>query len=490
MADLVAAGLAGGGDVAVDLALGFGAAVAGLGAQPGDRLFAGPALGVHAGVDHQAAGAELLGLQVADLAEGVVRIQTHLVGQLFGVERPALHIGVEAPEAVDQREEVALGDVGALPDVAGDGLVIGQGGQLEARPHARVLEVDVVDRRPRAIHGAAVHVAQRGPALDVRRHALDHHGGGVGGVERLGQQRAHGGDAAVQVVDDLGAAGIVVGEDEARIVAERGHALAHRPLGEALGLEEGVDAGGDGGHLLQAHGVDLVRRLGGAGADLQQPVVVGGAVGQTPDPGFVARLGPGGPQDRDLAVQGRIDLLVGERGGAGRPVAGQAGRFGLARQGDGKARLVRGGGAEPGHLAKGGVQDEAGRDDAQADIAADPLALLVQFGGESLHPREPGLSVLRGRDRMLGVEQFGDAGEGAGLLADQVGGGALGHGRGQGVVAIDEAGAVGPQLVGIDGDVVVELALDVQTGGVEGLQRLEPVRRGGGDALGAGGGAV
>ena len=48
-------------------------------------LLTRPALGVDAGVHHQAAGAEGQGLQVAELAERIAVIDAELVGELLGV---------------------------------------------------------------------------------------------------------------------------------------------------------------------------------------------------------------------------------------------------------------------------------------------------------------------------------------------------------------------------------------------------------------------
>src|SRR3546814_6788282 len=58
----------------------------------GDRLLAAPAIMVEAGVDDQARGAEHIGLQIAELAPRVVCVDAHLVGELFGIEAPALGI--------------------------------------------------------------------------------------------------------------------------------------------------------------------------------------------------------------------------------------------------------------------------------------------------------------------------------------------------------------------------------------------------------------
>src|SRR3546814_13674620 len=59
---------------------------------------------VEAGVDDQARGAEHIGLQIAELAPRVVCVDAHLVGELFGIEAPALgidRISGETAEAAD-----------------------------------------------------------------------------------------------------------------------------------------------------------------------------------------------------------------------------------------------------------------------------------------------------------------------------------------------------------------------------------------------------
>ena len=128
VADLVAAGLAGPAAIAVDFARDFLGLRAVVVDEEADALLAGPALGVEAGVDDQAARAEGDALEIAEAARREVVIDAKLVGQLLGIERPAFGIGVERQQGADQRQLVGIF---ALPDVARDRLVVGEVGQVE-----------------------------------------------------------------------------------------------------------------------------------------------------------------------------------------------------------------------------------------------------------------------------------------------------------------------------------------------------------------------
>src|SRR5436190_1861924 len=88
-ADLVRARLPRHDDVALHF-LGWDAVV--------DRLLARPVLGVEAGVDHQAAGAEELGVELAKVTLHITVVPPELGRELLGVERPALGEGRDAAE--------------------------------------------------------------------------------------------------------------------------------------------------------------------------------------------------------------------------------------------------------------------------------------------------------------------------------------------------------------------------------------------------------
>eukprot|EP00456_Euglypha_rotunda_P049875 TRINITY_DN40033_c0_g1_i1.p1 TRINITY_DN40033_c0_g1~~TRINITY_DN40033_c0_g1_i1.p1 ORF type:complete len:126 (+),score=3.62 TRINITY_DN40033_c0_g1_i1:198-575(+) len=125
MADLVTAGLTRPGAVAVHFTLHILYAGAVGGGEPVDGMVAGPALGVEAGVDDEAAAAIGDRLEIAQPPSDVAVIGAQFVAQLFGIERPALAIGVEGEEGADQRQLVGIF---ALPDMAGDALMIAEGG--------------------------------------------------------------------------------------------------------------------------------------------------------------------------------------------------------------------------------------------------------------------------------------------------------------------------------------------------------------------------
>src|SRR6476469_3326260 len=114
MADLVAAGLAGPGAIAVDLARHFERVGAVDVDEIIDALLAGPALGMDARIDHQAAAAEGDRLEIAEAADGEVVIDAKLVDQLLGIERPAFGLTVEREQRADERRLLAIF---AWPDV-------------------------------------------------------------------------------------------------------------------------------------------------------------------------------------------------------------------------------------------------------------------------------------------------------------------------------------------------------------------------------------
>src|SRR6185503_17620373 len=85
MADLVAAGLTNRSAIALDLTLDARAGKARGRDHIVNRLLSAPALGIEAGVDHQAARPEQVGLEVTGALD--VLVGAKLVGQLLGVKR-------------------------------------------------------------------------------------------------------------------------------------------------------------------------------------------------------------------------------------------------------------------------------------------------------------------------------------------------------------------------------------------------------------------
>ncbi|MCI3180199.1 hypothetical protein C5708_08030 [Caulobacter sp. CCUG 60055] len=260
------------------------------------------------------------------------------------------------------------------------------------------------------------------------------------------------------------------------------HALADGSLRQALGLEQRVHPRLDGPVLLQAHLVDVVGVQRGGGADLEQPGVIGLAVRQLPDAGVVPGLGLGGLDLGDLPVEGREDLVGNQRRRLARPVAGDP--LGLGALGQGLDQAGLGGllAAILRHLIKRRLQDEVRGHDPRAGVAPDPVRLLVQRLGEGLDPRQIGVAVGAGRDLVLRVQELGQAGEHAGLLADHVGGRPLRHHRVEGVVAEGEARALEAHLQGVEHGVVIDEILAAEP---RPFQRLEPAQ-----AVGAGLGAL
>src|SRR5436190_2149894 len=232
VADLVAAGLTGPGAIAVDLAghlLGRGAVGFG---EPSDRMVAGPALGVEAGVDDEAAGAEGDRLEVAEAAERIALIDSELVAQLLGVERPAFRISVEGEQGADQRQAVAIF---ALPDVARNACVECEGGEAEARRSRRIVQVDVEVARHASVDRAGPGIGAGCSDLDLGRHPLHDQIAAHQSAEGPRQARADVGDRRVHEIEDLPAARVGIGEEVGRIAAERSHPLADAAPGEAAG---------------------------------------------------------------------------------------------------------------------------------------------------------------------------------------------------------------------------------------------------------------
>ena len=92
MSELVTAGLARRGAIALDFARGEARGLALLVNQIGDGLLPRPAQMVQARIDHTAIGAKQHEFQIAEPPKRIIVIHAKLVGQLFGIERPPLAI--------------------------------------------------------------------------------------------------------------------------------------------------------------------------------------------------------------------------------------------------------------------------------------------------------------------------------------------------------------------------------------------------------------
>nr|GEU28273.1 hypothetical protein [Tanacetum cinerariifolium] len=420
VAHLVAARLARRHAVAVDLAGHGRFAASRVLDQEADRLLAAPLHAVDAGIDHQPARAELLRLQIADLAERVFRVQAQFVDQLFRVQRPAFDERVKTDQRRHQRQLlVVLGQVGALERVARQAFVRGQRGQFLLGPQRGGFQIDVIDGRARAVERRKVHVAERCAGLDIGGHALDFQRHLEVHARDLRHQVADCFHPLVAEGDQLLAALVVIRIKALRILGQRQQARAHRALGHALRLEDGVDARLQHGVLLHADRVDVLGAHAGGRAQAQRPLVIGLAVRQAVHAGDVGGLGGGGSKCLDLAFQRRIHLLFHQRRGARGPVAVDAQLLGALHQRLHQLLLGHRRLAEFGQLAQRGAGDEVGRHDAAPGLAGDAAGFLFQHARHAADPLQVGVGVGRVGDLVLRVQKFGDAGDGAVLLRDR-----------------------------------------------------------------------
>src|SRR5919106_5057095 len=159
--DHVSQGLAGHGDVAVDLVLDVAAGQGGVGQQVPDGLVAAPAELVQPGVDDQPAGPPGVERQHAEAFQ-VARVEAELVGQPLGVQGPALAEGGDVAEAPEPGQLLQLLGQGELEVVAGDALVEGQGLVLVAGAGLGGRGVEPVDPGGAAVGGRRLVVAEHG----------------------------------------------------------------------------------------------------------------------------------------------------------------------------------------------------------------------------------------------------------------------------------------------------------------------------------------
>ena len=132
-------------------------------------------------------------------------------------------------------------------------------------------------------------------------------------------------------------------------------------------------------------------------------------------------LAPDALQQGDLALQGRQDRTFVDARGLPRPIAGDLVLLGAADDGLDDRRLGGRGRGEGLHLDQGLVDDEVRRDHAVGDVLAGDGGLLVHQASETLHPRQVGVGVRLGLDRVLGVQEVRHRLIGAGQLAQHIG---------------------------------------------------------------------
>ena len=404
MPDLVAAGLARHRAIAVDFAR-HGSPIVAIGLdEPVDRLVAGPMLGMEPGVDHQPACAEAGRLEIAELAHRIVGIDAKLVGQLLGIERPAFAIGVERQHRADQRHAVGIV---ALPDVAGNSLMITKSWKREFRPFGGAAQIDIILARHLAVDRSGGGIAARCSRLDRRRHALDHQLARNHRRKCLRQARADIRNPPVQIGQQLLASGRGVGIELGRILAERRHPFADRAAGHALLGHDRFHAGLDRLHLLLAELMDLVRRAGGRGPGLQCPGVIGIAVLEVPHAG----IGRGGRtmllQLVELAPQPRETLLAIDCSTRSTNLSSEAPLRPVFSERRDDRRLVR-------PLTSSGADDfdcfvesEVRRDHADCAVMLQPLGLAVDVPSIGVHSIGKCECVLGIRYRMATFKKSG-----------------------------------------------------------------------------------
>src|SRR5690242_17895534 len=149
---------------------------------------------MEAGIDDESGGAKQEGLKEAGAAERIVRINAELVGELLGIKRPAFRISGEEAQFSERRYVLRLLGDTDLEVVPGHAFVIAERGQRIFRPVAKILEVDEIDCRARAIERRSAIIAVRRAVLNLRWNAAD--------LQRLvGQGRESVRQAAVHVLD-------------------------------------------------------------------------------------------------------------------------------------------------------------------------------------------------------------------------------------------------------------------------------------------------
>ena len=303
MADLVAAGLTRPGAIAFNLAPRVLGGLAGVFDQIGYGPFPRPAARMQPRIDHNATGAEQRALQPPKPPQRQGVISPQLVGQLFGVQRPALVIGVETQELEQGRHARRLVGDRALQMVARQAFVIGGGRNRPARPVGRVVQIEIDGAGPGSIDAAALGIGAGRAQLQLDGHAPHLQPRFGQGVEHPRQARLH---VALQPGDEgqqVRPACVRIGKSLGRIVPQRLDALRDRAPRHPVSIQNGAGLGRNLGDLIKAQ---LVRRIGGktgGGVKAQSGGVIGLALGQGPHPRLGARAGPQGRDGRLLSRQ-------------------------------------------------------------------------------------------------------------------------------------------------------------------------------------------
>ena len=311
----------------------------------GHRLFLGPALGMQAGIHHQADRAPHLRHQPAVVGIRVLVGARHFLGQAFAVQPPAFGIGTEHQLGAELRQAGQLLGDGQLHVMARQCLVVGNHLQLGLRHRAHVGHVHVVDARTRTIGGARVVVlggtgllAERlDPAYFQRRLRQQ--------AEIVRQQLADVVDGRVGIGHVGGAAFVGIGVLQRRVVGHMGEECLQVTF-HADGFLDRLHRPAQARDIGQADLVDLLGGQLGGGVLLELVAVIrravvgglGGADTGRIDQRLLTRtIGPG----NDPAV-GRLDAVQQRAAGLGLQLAGTfSGDLLLVHQGIGLALQVR-----------------------------------------------------------------------------------------------------------------------------------------------------
>ena len=300
-------------------------------------------------------------------------------------------------------------------------LVIGEGGQREARPFGGVLQVDVEGARPAAVGGGALIIAVGGAILDEGRHAAYLHRRLGQGDEQFLQPRHGVPDLLVEQPQHRGAAFVGVRVNLVGPLAQRHQPLAHRALGQPLRLQHRVELGGDVGDLGEAELMHLLGGHVGGGGGFHPGVVILGPIGQFPNAGIAGRLRAQRLHSGDIAIIGWIDLSLDDAGGPRRPVARQIGSLCLACQAGDEDRFGRRAAADGIKLAKRQIKREIGRDHALAGVFLGPGQIVIEGLRIGRQARTIGLGIALAGHAVLAVEEIRQPLIGAVLLADDIG---------------------------------------------------------------------
>ena len=304
-------------------------------------------------------------------------------------------------------------------------LVIGQRLQAPTGPGGHVAQVDPVDARPGAVQrGRIVKAARRG-RLGEHRDAPDFHRLRRDGGEILRHQCGDLRHLGVQIVQQLGAALVAVGIQEAGVLAQRDHALTHGALGHALGLQDGVHLGTDPIHLPKADGVDGVGVQIAAAQRGDGCLIERRAVRHCPDAGFLTRAvhqpRHGLPQP---AISGVDDGFHGGQRVRLQRLAcalGQSGGLQLAHEAGVQAVVGRGGGGEAVQHGQRAFDQHAGRGSTGGGIGLNLGDDGIERAAEVGQPGDVVARLLGRGYLLLGGHLVGDFDGRPGNLVDQIG---------------------------------------------------------------------